>query len=207
MPTASAPAVSFFFDPVCPWTWLTSRWLVEVAEAEGFAIGWRTFSLAIVNADSEHIPEQYRGPMKAGLAASRLLEAAIEAGDTGAVGELYTELGRRWHHDDETPSVDTVVEVAGLVGLDAYTDAVADESWDAKLQASIDEAKALAGPDVGSPVLQIGSRGIFGPIVSPAPVGAGALDLWTLTGRLVDAPGFFELKRGRTEGPVFGPRP
>lgn len=207
MSAAPTEPVSFYFDPVCPWTWMTSRWLVEVAESAGFAITWRTFSLAIVNADNEHIPEQYRGPMQAGLAASRVLEAAIESGDTAPVGELYTELGRRWHHDDETPSVATVVEVATLVGLGAHVDAADDGSWDAKLQASIDEATALAGPDVGSPVLQIGTRGIFGPIVSPAPTGADALALWDLTAQLVAAPGFFELKRGRTEDPVFGPRP
>lgn len=207
MSAAPADPVSFYFDPVCPWTWMTSRWLVEVAGSEGFTITWRTFSLAILNAGDERSAEKDPGPKLAGLAASRLLEAAIEAGDTAPVDELYTELGRRWHHDDETPSVASVVEVAGMVGLGAYVDAATDGSWDAKLQASIDEATALAGPDVGSPVLQIGTRGIFGPIVSPAPTGADALALWDLTARLVAVPGFFELKRGRTEGPVFGPRP
>jgi len=206
MPDTSAPTVSFHFDPACPWTWNTSRWLVDVAEQRGLPLTWRTLSLTILNEGNE-VPEQYRGPMAASQAALRAVEALRADGRNDDIGAFYTELGRRWHHDGETFSEDTVVAALGAVGLDAYAKALGDASWDEPLRASLDEAVALAGPDVGSPVVRLDDRAMFGPIVSPPPQGEAATALWDAVRVLVAADGVYEIKRGRTDGPVFGPRP
>jgi 2-hydroxychromene-2-carboxylate isomerase len=199
-------AVSFYFDVICPWTWNTSRWLAEVAETRGFPVSWRTFSLAIVN-EGREIPERYRRMQSASLGALRVIEA-LRADDRNAdVGRLYTELGRRWHHDQAEFSSKVVDEALGTTGLEGYTGAVDDETWDEALRTSLAEALDLAGPDVGSPVLRIDDRAMFGPIVSPPPTGADALALWDAAGVIIGADGVFELKRGRREGPVPGPRP
>ncbi|MPY94569.1 MAG: hypothetical protein GEV08_16365 [Acidimicrobiia bacterium] len=200
--------VEYFFDPVCPWTWNTSRWLVEVAPAEGFDITWRSLSLTVLNRDRE-VPEARLAAMKASHAALRLVEALRAAGRGAQVGDFYTELGRRFHHDDAPRSLDEVRAAAQASGVGERAEALEDTSWDAKIEASVDEAQSLAGKDVGSPILAIGTprRGFFGPIVSPPPTGADALVLWRAVRDLASLPGFTELKQGRTKGPEHGPRP
>jgi hypothetical protein len=205
---ATAQTVQFFFDPTCPWTWLTSRWLVEVSAQAGFSIDWRSLSLALLNADRE-VPEQYRAPMEAGKGALRLVEAARQAGRSEEVGRFYTDLGARLHHDDAEATVALVTEVAGAAGLGDLAGAVTDTSWDDLLASSLKEARDLAGPDVGSPVLVPpgATFGFFGPIVSPPPTGAEASALWEIVTASVKLPAFYELKRGRTTGPQLGTRP
>jgi hypothetical protein len=200
------PAVSFYFDSVCPWTWNTSRWLVEVAGARGLPITWRTFSLAIANAGRE-IPEQYRVPVAAGRGALRVIEALRADGRNEDIGRLYLELGRRFHHDGQTPSSAVVDDALAAADLKDYSGAIDDENWDEALRTSFDEAVGLAGPDIGSPVLRLGDKAMFGPIVSPPPTGAAALALWDAVQALVSADGVYELKRGRTGEPAFNARP
>jgi 2-hydroxychromene-2-carboxylate isomerase len=202
----TTPAVSFHFDPVCPWTWNTSRWLVEVAGQRALPVTWRTFSLAIVN-EGKEVPEQYRAPMAASRGALRVIEALRADGRNDDIGAFYTELGRRWHHDHEPVADETVVAALGAVGLDAYTKALDDDSWDDILRASLNEALDLAGPDIGSPVLRLDDRAMFGPIVSPPPQGEAAGALWDAVRAMIAADGVYEIKRGRSGGPVPGPRP
>jgi 2-hydroxychromene-2-carboxylate isomerase len=200
------PDVSFYFDVGCPWTWNTSRWLVEVAGTRDFPITWRTFSLAIVN-EGQEIPEQYRTIMSATRGTLRLMEALRADGRNDDIGDLYTELGRRWHHDHAAWSSVVVDEALATTGLTGYADAIDDETWDEALRSSLDEALTLAGPDVGSPVVRVGDRAMFGPIVSPPPTGEAALTLWDAAETMIGGTGVFELKRGRREGPTTGSRP
>ena len=200
--------IEFYFDPGCPWTWLTSRWLVEAAGQRDIDIQWRSLSLGVLNAGRE-IPEQYRSAMAAGSAAHRVIAALLADGRNDLVGEFYTEYGRRVHHDASPLSVQLVRDVADASGAGAWADAVDDASWDDGVAASTHEATGLAGPDVGSPIIAFGEprTGIFGPIVSPPPTGDDALRLLDRVLDVTTIPGFHELKRGRTTGPQLGPRP
>lgn len=203
-----ADRVQFFFDPSCPWTWMTSRWLVEVAGRLEFGVEWRSLSLAVLNAGRE-IPERYRASSEAARSALRVVEAAREAGRHEEVGAFYTHLGTRLHHDQAEPGVALVTEVADATGLGDLAGAATDPAWDEPLARSLDAAIAAAGPGVGSPVVVPpgATTGFFGPIVSPPPTGEAALTLWELVRAAATLPGFWELKRGRTEGPRPGPRP
>ena len=201
--------VQFFFDPACPWTWMTSRWLSEVAEHRDVEVRWRPFSLQVKN--EEHgLPEQYAAMAAATHRALRVMEAVRRGEGDAAIGPYYTELGRRIHHDGDSPLTDLAGALAAC-GLDAaYVDAADDESWDEVIRASMAEALGAAGDDVGSPILMLSSdppTAFFGPIVSPPPTGQAALDLWDSLSAMGSQPAFYELKRSRTQGPQLGPRP
>jgi hypothetical protein len=194
-------SVDFYFDPACPWTWLTSRWLVDAAGRRGIDVTWRSLSLLVLN-DGQP-PEQYADRVRAAARAHRLFAALVDAGRNDLVGDVYTEIGRRSHDRDEPLSIDIVRSAAEAAGAGEWLAALDDETWDATVDVSTKQAIDLAGPDVGSPVLAHGAPriGIFGPIVNPGPrgeQGARLLDL-VLEASAVD--GFFELKRGRTTGP------
>jgi hypothetical protein len=201
--------IEFFFDPACPWTWMTSRWLVEATTRTDRRIQWRNLSLAIVNSDRE-IPEQYRAALAESGRALRIIAAMRADGRNDEIGDFYTEWGRRFHHDHATPVEGLAGAVAAAVGAHTWTGAADDERWDADIEASTTEGQELAGgSDVGSPVLAFGEprTGIFGPIVSPPPSGDDAVALLEHVVAAASMPAFYELKRGRRQGPQFGPRP
>lgn len=203
------PVIEFFFDPACPWTWLTSRWLVDATARSGTEIQWRNLSLAVVNAGDE-IPEQYRSALDASLAAHRIVAALRADGRNDLIGDYYTEWGRRFHHDHVEPSTDLAAEVATAVGAEQWSAASGEDAWDSDVESSTKEGQDLAGgSDVGSPVLAFGEprSGIFGPIVSPPPTGDDAVALFEHVVATMAMPSFFELKRGRTSGPELGARP
>ena len=207
--TAPLPStIDYYFDPGCPWTWATSRWLVEAAGLHGVDIRWRILSLAVLN-EGKDVPEQYRPVMAAGRGAHRVMAALLADGEEAKVGELYTEIGRHVHHDGEMPSVELFRKLVADVGAGAWADAIDDPKWDAVLEESTAYAVELAGPDVGSPVMVFDEPnvGIFGPILSPAPTGEDAARLLDVVVAAARIPGFYELKRGRRTGPQQGPRP
>lgn len=203
--------LDFFFDPICPWCWITSRWLTEVAPHRDVDVRWRSFSLYEKNYQrNEAAPESYdriSEQVSASHRALRISEAVRAVDGEAAVGDLYLELGRRIHHDgDKIPDLAEVVAAAGLDA--ARADAADDAAWDAVLSASMDEAIAVAGFDVGVPLLVFdGERGFFGPVISPRPTGDAALELFDAVHTLAAQPGFWELKRDRTSGPDVGARP
>ena len=207
--TSSAPTtITFSFDPGCPWTWMTSRWLLDAAAQRNIDIQWRNLSLGVLNAGKE-VPEQYRAAMAAGAAAHRVIAALVAADRNDLVEAFYTEYGRKVFHDGSHPSVELVREVAATAGAQEWAIAADDESWDEAVAQSTHRAIGLAGPDVGSPVLSFGDPeiGVFGPIVSPPPTGSDAVRLLEHVLEAAAIPGFFELKRGRRGGPQFGSRP
>ena len=200
--------VTFYFDPGCPWTWMTSRWLVDAAGQTGTYVEWRSLSLGVLNAGRE-IPEQYRAPMEAGKKVHRIVAALRAASRNDLIDALYTEYGRRTFHDGATPSTELLADVVQHVGAGEWAAAIEDGSWDSAVEASTNEAIELAGPDVGSPVLAWGEprQGVFGPIVSPPPTGEAAVALLEHVVGVRELPGVYEIKRGRRSGPEFGPRP
>lgn len=200
--TAETPDVEFWFDPICPWCWMTSRWAAEVARERGFAIAWHPISLAIINEgrDTGSHAEGHRQGQRMG----RVVEAARVAHGEDVVGALYTELGERIHpggRDDFDAIIAESLAAAGLPdGLAAAADAA---DGDAQLRANTDHALAIAGPDVGVPIISVDGVAFFGPVVTPAPSGEQALRLWDGIVAAASVPGFYELKRGRTVGPRF----
>ena len=200
--------IEFYFDPACPWTWATSRWLIDAAADRQAEITWRSLSLGVLNAGRE-IPEQYRAGMQAGAIAHRLFAALRAEGRNDLIGAVYTELGRRLHHDRQPASRTLVIDAAAAAGAADWSTAFDDARWDADVEASTHEAVELAGPDVGSPVLAFDQPrvAVFGPLVSPPPEGAEATELFDLVVAAARTPAFLELKRGRRGPPSFGARP
>lgn len=206
--TAPASRIEFFFNPGCPWTWATSRWLVEVAGQREIEIVWRSLSLAVLN-EGQDIPDEYVSLMAVAAQVHRVFAALAQDGRNDLVGGVYTKYGRQVHHDGLTPTVDLLRDILGKAGALDYSGAIDDERWDESVTASTNKAVSLAGPDVGSPVMAFGTplSAVSGPIISPPPTGEDAARLFDLVLASADVPGFFELKRGRSDGPAFGPRP
>lgn len=202
--------VQFFADPCCPWTWNTSRWLVEATDLAGVSVVWRTLSLAELNKDRE-VSEHFRPKLTCSRRMARVLEALRSEGRNDDIEAMFTAYGARVHHDDHDPGDDLITACADecRVDLAFTTEAINDEGWDGAIAQSVSEAMELAGPDVGSPIIAIPSlgRGFFGPIVSPPPTGDDALALWNVLTAAIELPTFFELKRGRRDAVAFGPRP
>src|SRR5262245_27222549 len=199
----SDTTVEYFFDPACPWTWLTSRWLIDAARQRGVDITWRSLSLSVVNAGK--IPEQYADFLRASAAAHRVFAALREARRNDLVGALHTAIGSRTHDGGEGLSLELLREAVEAAGAREWAGAVDDPAWDWEVERSTQEAVDLAGPDVGSPVLAHGTPRVamFGPIVSPGPRGEEGAKLLDLVLAAAEVGGFFELKRGRRAGPAL----
>ena len=197
-----AERVRLYFDPACEWTWMTSRWLLEVARQRPLHIEWRSLSLVILNEGGD-VPHKYR----MGRLAQRVVEALRSEGRNEDVGRLYREYGRRVHAGGRRPSAEIVQEAAMAAGLGDVAAAADDPSWDDAIRASHEEAQEIAGPAAGSPVLfrEAVGRGTFGPIVSPSPVGADAIRLWEAWIALGELDQFYELKRPRRDEAEISP--
>ncbi len=197
--------IDFYFDPICPWCWITSRWLLDVQEHRDLEVTWRPFSLFVKNdkQPGDRGYDRYLGTHRA----LRVVEAVRERLGDGPIEALYTELGRRIHHDRERP-LDFVAALAAE-GLDAeFLAAADDDAWDDAIARSMKDALAVAGEDVGVPLLVFpNDQGFFGPVMSPAPVGEAAAEMFDHIAALASYECFWELKRDRQSSPEFGPRP
>jgi 2-hydroxychromene-2-carboxylate isomerase len=191
--------VTFWFDPSCPFTWSTSRWLRAAAAEHGERVDWRLMSLAVLNADKD-VPEQYVEGMRRSTLASRVLAEAGRKHGNEAVDALYTALGTRLHEQGgESISRDMVAAAVTDAGLPAaLLDAYEDETLDAGVEASHAEGQRRVGHDAGSPVVAFGDGpGYFGPIVTEPPTGAESANLYQAMTLLSAVPQFAELKRAR----------
>lgn len=199
--TGPMSSVDYFFDPACPWTWLTSRWLVDAARHRGLDIYWRSLSLAVVNEGK--VPERFAASVKASARAHRLLAALRDSGRNDLVGAVYTAIGTRVHDGGDELTDAVVREAATAAGAADWLGALDEEKWDEAVEASTAEACGLAGPDVGSPVLAHGDPPVamFGPILNPGPRGDEGARLLDLVLAAAEIDGFLEIKRGRAEGP------
>ncbi|GMA31901.1 DsbA family protein [Litorihabitans aurantiacus] len=200
--TEKTTRVDFWFDPVCPWAWMTSRWIREVAEHRDIDLRWHVMSLSVLN-EGRELPENYRDLMDRAWGPARVVNAARERVGEHVLGDLYTALGTRIHlGQEEFPEA-----IAGAltdVGLDPDLAGVATSGeLDESLRASHAEGIAIVGEDVGTPVVAIDGRGYFGPVVTPAPTGDDALRLFDGLVLMTSVDGFYELKRTRTSGPIL----
>jgi DSBA-like thioredoxin domain len=205
---AKTPA-DFWFDPLCPWAWITSRWMLEVEKVRPVTVRWHVMSLAVLNEGRDELPEQYREFMKAAWGPVRVIIAAQQKFGDEVVGKLYTALGNRFHLEQLPKSRETIVAALEEVGLPAdLADAAESTEYDAEVRRSHSEGIDLVGQEVGTPVIAVpGSGGeqiaFFGPVVTPRPKGEAAAKLWDGTLLVASTPGFYELKRTRTEAPSF----
>ncbi|MER0428361.1 mycothiol-dependent nitroreductase Rv2466c family protein [Streptomyces microflavus] len=210
-PANGKTPADFWFDPLCPWAWMTSRWILEVEKVRDIEVRWHVMSLAVLNEDKlDDLPEEYRdllenkawGPVRVVVAAQQL------HGDE-VVGPLYTALGTRIHNNGEGPTREAVAGALEDVGLPAELAEYADkDTYDTELRASHKEGIDKVGQEVGTPVIAVpGADGeqvaFFGPVVTPAPKGEDAAKLWDGTLLVASIPGFYEIKRTRTQGPIF----
>ncbi len=195
--TTDPVRLDFWFDPLCPWAWLTSRWVLEVAKVRDLEVSWHVMSLAILN-DAEADSSAW-GPVRVAIA------AAAAHGDDVLL-PLYTALGTRVHVDkvaaDDPALFAGALEEAGLPS--ELAEAATDTSYDEKLQASHHAGMDPVGMDVGTPVLHVDGIAFFGPVISRVPTGEDAGKVWDGARLLAGFPYFYELKRTRTEGPQLG---
>lgn len=187
----------YYFDPACPFTWRTSRWLVSVAAERDVTVRWRAFSLSILNGGDA--PEEYRPMMAASARALRLVEALAADHRDDDVAAFYTELGTRSFEAGEMLSDDIVVAAAEAAGIEDPKAILDDGSWDEAVRSSHETAFASAGPDIGSPVLAVegAPRAVHGPIIGEVPSREEALAIWDAVLPLARSATFFEVKRGR----------
>ncbi|MFD8865836.1 disulfide bond formation protein DsbA [Streptomyces sp. NPDC059590] len=208
--TAKTPA-DFWFDPLCPWAWMTSRWMLEVEKVRPVEVRWHVMSLAVLNEPKlDELPEQYQEMMRGpAWGPVRVCIAAADKHGDEVLGPLYTALGTRFHNQGLERNRETIVAALEEVGLPAeLADAADTDVYDDLLRASHKVGIDLVGQDVGTPVIAVpGSDGeqiaFFGPVVTPAPKGDEAAKLWDGTLMVASIPGFYEIKRTRTVGPIF----
>ncbi|WP_214109691.1 mycothiol-dependent nitroreductase Rv2466c family protein [Acrocarpospora catenulata] len=199
--------VEFFFDPFCPWAWMTSRWMVEVERIRPVDVRWRIMSLAVLN-EHRDLPASYRERLLHAMGPVRVLAAAAAKYGQDVLGELYAQLGIRLHNGGEIRHLgrlrDTLAKSLDATGLDRrLADTLDSEEYDEAVRASHQEGIALVGEDVGTPIISVAGTAFFGPVVSPAPTGEAAGRLWDGVLLVAGTEGFFELKRTRTRGPSF----
>jgi len=193
-----ADDVTFWFDPGCPWTWATSRWLVSAAEQRDLHVEWRLLSLAVLNADREMEPL-----MRERLAfGARVLRVFAAAPGNAARGRLFEAYARRVHDRKEPFEAGTVRAALLDAGLGvALLAAMDDETYDVTVRAEHDASQEAANGEAGSPVMEYRGDGWFGPVLSPAPTGDEAGAIWDDLTRFITRDEVFEVKRGRTRGP------
>jgi hypothetical protein len=192
-----------WFDPICPWAWLTSRWLMEVEQVREVEVTWSVMSLAVLN-DGRELPSEYRSMMERSWGPVRVLSAAARDHGPAVTKPLFDAIGTRIHLGGEDDYPRVIAAALREVGLPADLLSFATKSdVDDDVRASHDRAIALVGQDVGTPVIAMAGSAFFGPVVTPAPKGEAAGRLWDGWVLMAGTPGFFELKRTRTEGPIF----
>ena len=193
----------FWFDPICPWAWMTSRWMLEVEKVRPVDVRWHVMSLAVLN-EGRELPPEYRDLMEQAWGPVRVVIAARELHGEEYIGRLYDAMGTRIHPGGQKDFEIVISQALAEVGLpaDLLKYATSDE-FDTQLRASHAEGITLVGTDVGTPVIAVNGTAFFGPVVTPTPRGEAAARLWDGTVLVASTPGFYELKRTRTQGPIF----
>ena len=199
--------MQFWFDPLCPWAWITSRWMLEVEKVRPVRTDWRIMSLAYLNLiqhEGKGLTEEYLEGMKKAWGPIRVVAAAAQQRGQDILGPLYTAIGTRLHNEGRRQDPQVIPDALAEVGLPASLAAAADsDELDQLIKDSHNEAFDEVGIDVGTPVIRIAGSTIFGPVVTPIPRGEAAGKLWDGVALVTATDGFFELKRTRDRKPSF----
>lgn len=195
--------IDLWVDPACPWDWITSRWLLEAVQVRDANVQFHVMSLAVLN-EKNDVPEHYKELMAQAWKPVRLLIAAEQTHGNEIIEPLYSAIGHRYHVEGNKDLSVILPEALAEVGLPAeLVSAANDESLDTALRASHHQGMDPVGMDVGTPVIHINGEAIFGPVITPAPRGEAAGTLLDGVIAVMSIPGFYELKRTRTSGPIF----
>ncbi len=196
--------VEFWFDTLCPWAWMTSRWLLEVERVRSISITWNVMSLYYLNKGRDGITKEYLEHANNALGPLRVITHASEEFGEQIVGDLYSSFGRKIHLEKQNFSDELILEVLNDLGLSvSLLDFAHDETVDIEIMKSHTRGISLVGQDVGTPIIGVGDIAFFGPVISPAPKGEEAGKLFDGVLAVASFPGFFEIKRSRTVGPIF----
>lgn len=196
--------VDFWFDPLCPWAWMTSRWMLEVERVRPVRTVFHVMSLSVLN-EGRDLDEGYARHMEDGWIGVRACIGVEQAHGADGLRDFYTAIGTRYHPLDQAKG-DIEVVKAALVDC-GFDPTIADRAgageWDAEVRKSHHEGMDPVGDEVGTPVIHINGKELFGPVISPAPKGEAAGDLFDGVSKVTAADGFFELKRSRDRDPIF----
>jgi len=200
-------SADFWFDPLCPWAWLTSRWMLEVEQVRPVTATWHLMSLAYLNLQqhqAEDLSDEHRQRLEQAWGPVRVLQAAANMKGEEVLLPLYTAIGTRFHDQGRRSDPKVLNEAVAEVGLpESIAEATDNAELDEAIKESHHKGMDLVGIDVGTPVISVNGTAFFGPVVTPHPKGEAAGRLWDAFVLLAETDGFYEIKRTRDRAPSF----